>query len=110
MEEFFKEVHGLKGARLREAMEGLGHRNKGELVQGEVKLGDQAEVAGISLEADLRGTFAPGDGRCWGKHARNWRTLYPTYADWQPVQQASFEPQPMRLIDPDENGVAVPID
>ncbi|MBP7275755.1 MAG: DUF1156 domain-containing protein [Kiritimatiellae bacterium] len=107
MEDFFNQVHGLKGARLREAMERLGHRNMGGMVQGEVKLGDQAEVAGISLEADMAWHV-----RAWGRKVladsrKDLACLYPTYAEWQPLQSGqAFEPQPMRLIEPDENGVA----
>lgn len=107
MEDFFKDVHGLKGVRLRKAMEGLGHGKKGELVQDEAPLGDQPPVDGISLEADLAWHV-----RAWGRKVlaearKELANQYPTYADWQPLQSGdAFEPQLTRLIEPDERGLA----
>lgn len=107
MEEFFTEVHGLKGARLRKALEALGHGKRGQLVQDEVNLGELTEVGGISVETDLAWHV-----RAWGRKVladarKELAHLYPTYADWQPLKASQpFEPQPMRFIEPDENGVA----
>jgi putative DNA methylase len=104
MEEFFSEVHGLKGARLRKAMEALGHNRKGVMVQEESDFGNDI---GVSLEADL-----PWHVRAWGRKVlggarEELANLYPTYAEWQPLTAGkSFEPQPMRLIAVDEHGVA----
>jgi adenine-specific DNA methylase len=107
MKEFFTKVHGLTGARLRKAMKKMGHGREGVLVQDEVNLGDFTEVAGIALEADLAWHV-----RAWGRKVmaearRELSHLYPTYADWQPLTPGKpFEPQPMRLIEPGEDGVA----
>lgn len=107
MENFFERVHGLKGAQLRKALEALGHGKKGRLVQEEVNLGRLTEAGGISLDANLAWHV-----RAWGRKVRaearkELAHLYPSYADWQPLTAGqSFEPQPMRLIEPDENGVS----
>jgi putative DNA methylase len=107
MENFFERVHGLKNAQLRKALEALGHGEKGRLVQDEVNLGGLTEAAGISLDANLAWHV-----RAWGRKVRaearkELAQLYPSYADWQPLTAGqSFEPQPMRLIEPDENGLA----
>lgn len=107
MENFFERVHGLKGAQLRKALEALGHGKKGRLVQDEVNLGGLTEAGGISLDANLAWHV-----RAWGRKVRaearkELAHLYPSYADWQPLTAGqSFEPQPMRLIEPDENGLA----
>ncbi|MGD0261584.1 MAG: DUF1156 domain-containing protein [Verrucomicrobiota bacterium] len=107
MEEFFERVHGLKGAQLRKALKSLGHGKKGRLVQDEVNLGGLTEAAGISLDANLAWHV-----RAWGRKVladarKELAHLYPTYADWQPLTPGKpFEPQPTRLIEPDQNGVA----
>jgi len=107
MEDFLTKVHGLKGPKLRKALESLGHKKKGKMVQDEVNLGEITEVSGISLVADLAWQV-----RAWGRKAlldarKELAHLYPTYAYWQPFQTGqAFEPQPMRLIDPDEDGVS----
>lgn len=104
MEEFFIKVHGLKGTRLRKAMESLGHGKKGVLVQDESDFGDGIQA---SLEADLAWHI-----RAWGRKVlaearKELAHLYPTYADWQALTPGqAFESQPMRLIEPDANGVA----
>ena len=107
MEDYFERVHGLKGAQLRKALLSLGHGKKGVLVQDEVNLGGLTEVGGISLKANLAWHV-----RAWGRKVRaearkELAHLYPTYANWQPLKMGqSFEPQPSRLIEPDENGVS----
>ena len=107
MGEFFEKVHGLKGARLRKALEKLGHGKKGQLVQDEVNLGELTEIGGMTLEGDLAWQV-----RAWGRKVlaearKELAHLYPTYAEWQPVEPgAAFEPQPIRLIEPDLNGIA----
>jgi adenine-specific DNA methylase len=107
MESFFAKAHGLKGARLRKALEALGHGKKGQLVQDEVNLGELTEVSGISLEAELAWHI-----RAWGRMVlaqarKELAHLYPTYADWEAlVPGLPFEPQAMRLMASDKNGVA----
>jgi hypothetical protein len=65
------------------------------------------ENAGVDLKADLAWHV-----RAWGRKVlaearEELAHLYPTYAEWQPLTPGkAFEPQPMRLIEPDENGVA----
>ena len=107
LEEFFAKAHQLKGARLRKALETLGHTKKGELVQDEVNLGKLTESSGVPLDADLA-----WHARAWGRKVlaearKELAVLYPTYADWQSLAPGQpFEPQLMRLIQPDANGVA----
>jgi adenine-specific DNA methylase len=108
MEEFFTVVHGLKGARLRKVLQALGHGNTGQLVQDEVNLGELTEIGGVSLEADLAWHVRAWGRRIFTEARKQLAHLYATYADWQPLKAGqSFEPQPMRFIEPDKNGVAV---
>ena len=107
MEAFLK-GKGLKGARLRTQLERLGHGN------GEVQLDALSESeleSGRSdplIEADLALHV-----RAWGRWvlARARRELavyYPTYAEFEPLTPGSdFEPQPMRLLDTDDDGVPI---
>ena len=66
-----------------------------------------AADAGVSLEADIAWHV-----RAWGRKMiaqvrKDLSHLYPTYADWQPLAPGKpYEPQPARLVDPDENGLA----
>ena len=98
MEAFLK-AKGYKGVRLRTQLQKLGHGN------GEVQL-DALPLDDPLVEADLAWHV-----RAWGRWvlARARRELaayYPTYADFQPLtSDADFEPQPMRLLDTDEDGV-----
>lgn len=108
MEEFLKKVHNLKGAKLRKKLEALGHRpTDGEETQDEWDFEEAATLEGISLDADLAWHV-----RAWGRKVladarKELAHLYPTYADWEPLETgAAFEPQPTRLIEPDEEGVA----
>jgi adenine-specific DNA methylase len=107
MENYFERVHGLKGAQLRKALSALGHGKKGHLVQDEVNLGGLTEIGGIKLDANLAWHV-----RAWGRKVlvearKELAHLYPTYADWQPITGGKpFEPQPMRLVEPDVHGVA----
>lgn len=108
MEGFLKQVKGLTGARLREALDALGHQPRaGEHHQGEWDFEQAAENAGVDLKADLAWHV-----RAWGRKVlaearKELAHRYPTYAEWQPLTPGkAFEPQPMRLIEPDENGVA----
>ena len=113
MEEFLAKVHGLKGAKLRKTLDRLGHRAKeGDAHQEELDFEDAAKAAaaaGLSLEADLAWHV-----RAWGRKVlaearKELARLYPTYADWQPLNPGDpFKPQPMRLIEPDDNGIASP--
>ena len=107
MEAFLKSK-GFKSARLRAQLERLGHG------KGEVQLDalSQSEFAsGRSdplIEADLAWHV-----RAWGRWvlARARRELaayYPTYAEFEPLTPGSdFEPQPMRLLDTDDDGVPI---
>lgn len=108
MEEFLNKVHNLKGAKLRKKLEALGHRpTDGEETQDEWDFEEAATLEGISLDADLAWHV-----RAWGRKVladarKELAQLYPTFADWEPLETgAAFEPQPTRLIDPDEEGVA----
>ena len=105
MEAFLK-AKGFKGARLRTQLERLGHGN------GEIQLDALSESeleSGRSdplIEADLAWHV-----RAWGRWvlARARRELaayYPTYAEFEQLTPGSdFEPQPMRLLDTDDDGV-----
>ena len=106
MEAFLK-AKGFKGARLRTQLQRLGHGN------GEIQLDALPESESASgahgdptIEADLAWHV-----RAWGRWvlARARRELaahYPTYADFKPLEpDVGFEPQPMRLLDTDEDGV-----
>ena len=106
MEAFLK-AKGFKGARLRTQLQRLGHGN------GEIQLDALPESESASgahgdptIEADLAWHV-----RAWGRWvlARARRELaahYPTYADFKPLEpDVDFEPQPMRLLDTDEDGV-----
>jgi len=106
MEEFLKKVKGLKGAKLSKTMEALGHgAQSGEQLQDELDFEGAAASAGISLNADLAWHV-----RAWGRKVlaearKELAHLYPTYAAWQPlVIGQPFEPQPMKLIEPDRDG------
>jgi putative DNA methylase len=107
MENFLKEVKGLKGAKLLKTLDALGHRvREGEHHQDEWDFEEAAVSAGVTLEADLAWHV-----RAWGRLVlaearKGLACLYPTYADWQPLQHGeAFEPEPMRLIEPDGNGL-----
>ena len=108
MEGFLKKVKGLKGAKLRKTLDALGHRaREGEHQQDEWDFEQAAASAGVTLEADLAWHV-----RAWGRRVlagarKGLAHLYPTYAEWQPLEPGkAFEPQPMRMIEPDANGVA----
>ena len=108
MEDFLKEVKGIKGVKLRKTLDALGHRApSGEHHQDEWDFEQAAASAGVTLDADLAWHV-----RAWGRKVlaearKELAHLYPTYADWQPLTSGkAFEPQPMRLIEPDESGVA----
>ena len=105
MEAFLQEVNGFKGAKLRNALDAIGHHaREGEQQQQEWDF-EQASV-GASLDADLGWHV-----RAWGRKIllearKKLAHVYPTYAEWLPLTTgAQFEPQPMRLIKPDNNGV-----
>ena len=106
--EAFLKAKGYKGARLRTQLERLGHGNS------EIQLDALSEFeleSGRSdplIEADLAWHV-----RAWGRWvlARARRELaayYPTYAEFEPLTPGSdFEPQPMRLLDTDDDGVPI---
>lgn len=106
MEAFLKKDKGLKGAKLRSTLNTLGHRaSQGEHQQDEWDFEEAATNAGVKLDADLAWHI-----RAWGRKVmsearKELAHLYPKYADWQPLMPGkAFEPQRMRLIEPDGNG------
>jgi putative DNA methylase len=110
MESFLVKVHGIKknSVALRQTLEGLGHgTTRGEVIQDEMNFDSAAGKAGISLEADLAWHV-----RAWGRKVlaearKELAHVYPTYAAWQPLELGDpFEPEPMRLIEPNASGVA----
>ena len=106
MEEFLKKVHRLKGTKLQKRLEEIGHRFDG-LKQDEFDFDEAASAAGVSLDASLAWHV-----RAWGRKVladarKELARLYPTYAEWQPLKHGrAFEPQPMRLVEPDGEGIA----
>jgi len=108
MEAFLKEDKGLNGAKLRKTLAALGHRvHEGEHQQDEWDFEQAAASAGVTLEAGLSWHI-----RAWGRKVmtdarRELAYLYPKYSEWQPlISGKAFEPQPMRLIEADDNGDA----
>jgi adenine-specific DNA methylase len=110
MESFLVKVHGVKknSAALHQTLKELGHATqRGKVIQDEMNFESAAGKAGISLEADLAWHV-----RAWGRKVlaearKELVHLYPTYAEWHPLESGHhFEPEPMRLIGPNENGVA----
>lgn len=107
MEQFLKKVKGFKGATLQKTLEALGHNARaGEQHQDEMDFEGAAANAGIGLEADFAWHV-----RAWGlkvlaEARKELAYLYPIYADWQPLTPGQpFEPQSMRLMDQNEDGV-----
>ena len=107
MEAFLKSK-GFKSARLRAQLERLGHG------KGEVQLDalSQSEFASGRSDPLIEAGLA-WHVRAWGRWvlARARRELaayYPTYAEFEPLTPGSdFEPQPMRLLDTDDDGVPI---
>ncbi len=99
MESFLK-AKGFRGNRLQTELERLGHSD------GAVQL--EALPDDPATEADLAWHL-----RAWGRWAlararRDLSANYPTYADFEPMAWGvHFEPQPMRLLHTDENGVPI---
>ena len=97
--EAFLKAKGFKGARRRTQLERLGHGN------GEIQLDALPQDVPIN-EADLAWHV-----RAWGRWVlararRELASYYPTYAEFEPlVQGVDFEPQPMRPLDTDDDGV-----
>lgn len=108
VEEFLIKVKGLRGAKLSKTLEALGHGIRlGEQQQDEMDFEGAATVAGVSLEADLAWLVRAWGRRVLAEARKQLAHLYPTYADWQPlISGQPFEPQPTRLIAPDEDGLA----
>ncbi len=90
MEEFFTEVHGLNGARLRKALQAIGHRKTGELVQDEVNLGELTEVGGVSVEADLAWHVRAWGRRVFTEARKQLAQLYPTLCRLATVESRSI--------------------
>ena len=97
--EAFLKAKGFKGAGLRTQLERLGHGN------GEIQLDALPQDLPIT-EADLAWHV-----RAWGRWVlararRELASYYPTYAEFEPlVQGVDFEPQPIRPLDTDDDGV-----
>lgn len=108
MESFLKDVKGLKGAKLRKTLDALGHRaREGEHHQDEWDFEQAALSAGVNLDAGLAWHVDAWGRKVLSEARKELSHAYPTYADWQPLLPGkAFEPQSMRLIDPDENGIA----
>jgi putative DNA methylase len=108
MEEFLKEAKGLNGAKLRKTLDALGHRaREGEHQQDEWDFEQAAASAGVTLDADLAWHVRALGRKVLTEARKEFGNLYPTYAEWQPLMVGKpFEPQSMRLIEPDGNGVA----
>ena len=107
MEAFLKKAKGFKGTRLRTQLERLGHGN------GEVQLDALAQAGSSGSHDPTTDADLAWHVRAWGRWvlARARRELavyYPTYAEFEPLKPGrDFEPQPMRLLDTDEDGVPI---
>lgn len=108
MASFLKEVKGLTGAKLQKTLNALGHQaREGEHQQEEWDFEEAAASADVSLEADLAWHVRALGRKVLLEARKKLSYLYPTYAEWQPLKQGqAFEPQPMRLLEPDNNGKA----
>ena len=99
MESFLK-AKGYKRDRLRTALQRLGHGDGGEVQLDTLPHDDSL------LEADLAWHV-----RAWGrwvlaKARAELATYYPTYAECEPLDpDADYEPQPLRLLEVDEDGI-----
>lgn len=99
MEAFFK-AKGYKGAALRRLFESFNRDGNAQLDF----VGSNASL----LEADLAWHV-----RAWGRWVlsqarKDLASFYPTYANFQPLSadaDVEYEPQPIRLLDVDENGL-----
>ncbi len=107
MEGFLKKVKGLKGAKLRKTLDEMGHRaREGEQHQDEWDFEQAAAGLGVTLDADLAWHVRAWGRRVLAEARKELAHIYPTYAEWQPLTPGkSFEPQPMRLVEPNEDGV-----
>lgn len=103
MEDYFKKVYGLKGARLKREMEKLGHAMNDPQQELDLALGDD----GISVNADLAWHV-----RAWGKWVLNEALIelaeyYPTYAEFETLDKQygkAYEPQPLKLVPLNDDG------
>jgi len=107
MEDFLKEVKGLKGAKLRTTLDALGHRaDAGEHQQDEWDFEQAAASAGVTLDADLAWHVHAWGRKVLAEARKELSSVYPTYAEWQPlIPGKAFEPQSMRFIEPDDSGL-----
>jgi putative DNA methylase len=107
MEDFLKEVKGIKGAKLRKTLATLGHlAPSGEHQQDEWDFEQAAASAGVTLDADIAWHVRAWGCKVLAEARKELAHLYPTYVEWQPLVAAkAFDPRPMQLIEPDGNGV-----
>jgi putative DNA methylase len=96
----FLKAKGFKGAPLRRQLAKLGLDGTGEPAEPELIAHDPL------LEADLAWQV-----RAWGRWVlaearKRLARRYPTYAKFQALERGgqSYEPQPLELLEPDENG------
>lgn len=110
MEDFLIKVRGMKkdSAKLRKTLEALGHLSEhGDVIQDELDFEGAVASSGISLDADLAWHV-----KAWGRWVladarKKLSRFYPTYAEWHPLEPGHpFEPESLRLIEPDQNGIA----
>ncbi len=106
MEEFLAKAKGISGARLKTAMNALGHvPTEGEQLQNEIDFDGALAKIGVTLEADLAWHV-----RAWGhwilaQARKELANIYPAYADWQPLLLGQpYDPKPMRIVEPDSQG------
>lgn len=97
--ESFLKAKGFKGASLKRQLAKLGLDEDGKDAEPELIAQDPL------LEADLAWQV-----RAWGRWVlaearKKLAHRYPTYAEFQPLKPGKpFEPQPLQLLEPDENG------
>ena len=99
MESFLK-AKGFKGAALKRQLTKLGLDGDGEEAEPELVADDPLPEADLAWQV-----------RAWGRWVltaarRKLAHRYPTYAEFQPLKPGGkpFEPQPLTLLEPDENG------
>ena len=100
MEAFLK-AKGYKGAGLRTALERLGHGNGGGTQLEAMPHDDPAAEADLAWHVRAWGRWVLARAR------RELASCYATYAEFETLETgAQYDPRPMRLLEPDENGVA----
>ena len=104
--EAFLKAKGFTGARLRAELERLGHGSGAVQLNAFPHARFEQPTFFPKVDADLAWHV-----RAWGRWVlsrarRELSAHYPTYADFQSLAQGlDFQPQPMRLLDIDDEGV-----